>query len=172
MVPLEGMDEHGRYHCYWDPDYGCRRSQWLEAYDRERLLRRKTRRRGTPRRRLIKMWDEFSPLRCLETNCSNHKSEYYRDLSDDKRLTDIPAFILNNVKPRILFAHGKHAVDHTCWLFQHPLEPYDREHLVAFQGQKILVWPSEYHLSARGKGITDDLFCDIARNLRKSILGR
>lgn len=103
---------------FWRSGDGFDKEAWFEAYKRERQLRPlkpgKTRRNSvSPSRRVIdKVLEGASPHRCLETNIYSASTEQAVDLASEQRITAPFDFLLANIKPRVIVAHGVDAVEH------------------------------------------------------------
>lgn len=103
---------------FWRPGVGFDKVAWFEAYKKDRQLKPlkpgKTRRNAvSPSRRVIEMILEgASPYRCLETNIYSASTVQAADLATQQRITAPFDFLLANIKPRVIVAHGVEAVEH------------------------------------------------------------
>jgi hypothetical protein len=103
---------------FWRPGVGFDKAAWFEAYKKDRRLKPlkpgKTRRNAvSPSRRVIEMIREgASPYRCLETNIYSSSTEQAADLATQRRISAPFDFLLANIKPRVIVAHGFDAVEH------------------------------------------------------------
>ena len=103
---------------FWRPGMGFDKVAWFEAYKKDRQLKPlkpgKTRRNVVSRSRcVIEMTIEgASPYRCLETNIYAAPTEQASDLAARQRITAPFDFLLSNIKPRVIVAHGVEAVEH------------------------------------------------------------
>lgn len=103
---------------FWRSGEGFDKEAWLEAYKKDRQVRPlrqgKTRRNSvSPSRRVIDLVLEgASPYRCLETNIYSASTEQAVDLASEQRITAPFDFLLVNIKPRVIVAHGVDAVEH------------------------------------------------------------
>lgn len=103
---------------FWRPGVGFDKVAWFEAYKKDRQLKPlkpgKTRRNSvSPSRRVIEMILEgASPYRCLETNIYSASTAQAADLATQQRITAPFDFLLANIKPRVIVAHGIDAVEH------------------------------------------------------------
>lgn len=103
---------------FWSPGKGFDKVAWFEAYKKDRQLKPlkpgKTRRNVVSRSRgVIEMIIEgASPYRCLETNIYAAPTEQASDLAARQRITAPFDFLLSNIKPRVIVAHGVEAVEH------------------------------------------------------------
>jgi hypothetical protein len=103
---------------FWSPGMGFDKVAWFEAYKKDRQLKPlkpgKTRRNVVSRSRgVIEMIIEgASPYRCLETNIYAAPTEQASDLAARQRITAPFDFLLSNIKPRVIVAHGVEAVEH------------------------------------------------------------
>ena len=100
---------------YWNVSYGCHKTLWLEAY-----LRREGK-LGRTRDYIEILFHALAPVRCLETNLFPAWSNRLADLSAERRTTRVFDFLLQAIKPRLLFVHGRDAVSHVEKLAQRSL---------------------------------------------------
>ena len=124
---------------YWDVSYGCHKTLWLEEY-----MRREGR-PGPTRRRINILVDALAPVRCLETNLHAAWSARLADLPRERRSTAVFDFLLEAIKPRLLFVHGGEAVSYVerragCSV---PLNQFQR---IRLAGRETYVY-GRHHLS-------------------------
>ncbi len=97
---------------HWNVNTGCDKRAWLRDY-------LATHGRYSPTRKRIEiLFESLAPLRCLETNVFPHPSPRESALPISQRDTRIFEFLLETIRPRIVFAHGKSAVKHLAKLTQ------------------------------------------------------
>lgn len=103
---------------FWNPGEGFDKVAWFEAYKQDRQLKplkpgKKRRNSVSPSRRVSDLVLEgASPYRCLETNIFSKSTEQAADLATQQRITAPFDFLLANIKPRVIVAHGIDAVEH------------------------------------------------------------
>ena len=103
---------------FWRPGVGFDKVAWFDTYKEERQLKPlkpgKTRRNTvSPTRRVIDLvLAGASPYRCLETNIYSAPTEQAADLTTRQRNSAPFDFLLANIKPRVIVAHGIDAVEH------------------------------------------------------------
>jgi len=103
---------------FWCPSKGFDKESWLEAYKKDRQVRPlkpgKTRRNAVSPTRRVMEWvlEGAAPYKCLETNIYSASTEQAVDLASERRITAPFDFLLANIKPRIIVAHGVGAVEH------------------------------------------------------------
>jgi hypothetical protein len=93
---------------YWTLPYGCRRSDWLKEY-----LRRHDGKQGPTRKRIEILHKSLTPpFKCLETNVFPVWSKRFHDLAAEYRKPDVFNFLLDAIKPKLVFVHGRAAGRH------------------------------------------------------------
>ena len=103
---------------FWSDRYGFDKSVWFEKYKEERRNRPlepgKTRRNEVSKtRRIIDVIVENArPVRCLETNLYAKATEKGVDLEEQDRVTAPFDFLLHEVAPKLVIAHGREAEDY------------------------------------------------------------
>lgn len=118
---------------FWSEERGFNKRHWLEAYRSERQNRPlrpgRTRRNEISSTRRVLEWilEEAAPVKCLETNIYAKPSERLTDLQSDHRLTAPFDFLLGEISPRVIVAHGK---DAGSYVMANPLgvEPWRVDH--------------------------------------------
>jgi hypothetical protein len=91
---------------HWSVDSGVDKASWLHAY------RQKYGRFRPTRLRIERLAAAIAPVRALETNVFHHHSKRWRELPKEQRVTDVFDFLVATIRPRILFVHGKAAIEH------------------------------------------------------------
>lgn len=89
---------------HWSVTNGCDKAGWLEAY---RNLRR---RYGPTRRRIELLFEGLSNYRCVEANLYPFPSKRLSDLPREFRSTALFQYLLEVIRPQLLFVHGADAV--------------------------------------------------------------
>lgn len=103
---------------FWRPGMGFDKVAWFEAYKKDRQL--KPLKPGKTRRNVVSgsrgaiemIIEGASPYRCLETNIYSASTEQAADLATQQRVTAPFDFLLANIMPRVIVAHGIDAVEH------------------------------------------------------------
>lgn len=142
---------------HWDVTTGCNKQEWLNHY-----LDINDGRYSPTRKRIEILFKALSPIRCLETNIFTMPTPRATDLAASDRDTGVFDFLLETVRPRVVFVHGKPAVKHLCKLTQTCL-PYGEFTTVKFRGVKFdviaghhLSWHWSYaQVEALGKSLAD-----------------
>lgn len=91
---------------HWSIDRGCDKAGWLSEYDKVEGRRRST------RRMIERLRDALKPIRALETNVFHHNSRCAAELAKEDKRTEVFEFLLAKLTPRVLFVHGKLAIEH------------------------------------------------------------
>lgn len=91
---------------YWVNDE-FDKEKWFEDYKKERRAEGKI--EISPTRKKIEMLvnDFFKDFQCLETNAYSVATPDEKSLKKDDMNTDILSFLLNTIKPKALFIHGR-----------------------------------------------------------------
>jgi hypothetical protein len=136
---------------FWQPGYGFQKAQWFEVYKQERRektlpLNRKRRNEISNTRRVIEwMIEELSPTKCLETNIYARPTTQAHDLHPSKRITKPFDFLLDTIRPGVIFVHGQDAVKYLETKYSVQLKQYDLTHIqTAWGNVNIMAAP---HLS-------------------------
>ncbi len=91
---------------YWSLDRGCDKDGWLQAYrDKHGRLR-------PTRERIERLCNAMSPTRALEANVFHLPSDREADLTEDRRSTVVFDYLLRALQPRVMFVHGRSAIEH------------------------------------------------------------
>lgn len=124
---------------YWNTTYGCRKEQWIADYlKRERKLSR-------TRAQMERLWKALKPVRCLETNLYTARSRRLAELPAEQRCTKVFDYLLDTIRPRMLFVHGRPGVSHMERRVGRELR-LGELHRVELAGEEIWVYP-RHHLS-------------------------
>jgi hypothetical protein len=125
---------------YWSPAKGCAKDQWLAAY------RAREKKIGPTRKRIELLFETLAPeLKCLETNLFDAWSQRLADLPKEKRSTRIFDFLLDEIRPKAILAHGRAVVEHLEKLTGQSLR-LDSVQRVKLGGQQVVLYP-RHHLS-------------------------
>ena len=92
---------------HWNVSTGCCKSSWLDEY-----RRRHNNKLGRTRECIEILFEALGPFKCLETNLYPGWSNRFRDLPIEFRNTNVFDFILDAVKPNLVFVHGRKAILH------------------------------------------------------------
>lgn len=147
--PATDMDKP--FWAFWDATSGFRKSEWFEEYKAERLRRPlkpgKTRRNAVSNTRARLDWivQGAAPVRCFETNVYAEPAEVLPDLPAEARGTQVFEYLLQTIRPRVLFLHGKDAQDYFSALIRQRLIEGD-ESRISLNGRETVVLPMP-HLS-------------------------
>lgn len=100
---------------FWSDSFGFDKRAWLEKYKEERKTRplkpgRKKRNELSNTRRIIEeVVLGANPVKCLETNIYAKATKQASDLEEQNRITAPFDYLLRQVAPRLVIAHGKDA---------------------------------------------------------------
>lgn len=103
---------------FWSDSYGFNKRVWFERYKAERRNRplkpgRRRRNEISNTRRVIEwILDEAKPIRCLETNIYARATAPGVHLDERSRSTEPFSYLLRQVAPRLVIAHGKPATQY------------------------------------------------------------
>ncbi len=103
---------------FWDNCDGFDKERWFKSYIDERknnpLKSGKTRRdKVSPTRRNIGLIvNSISPISCLETNIYLKATPTKRGLSYDEKDTSVFEFLLEEIKPKVIFSYSIRAREH------------------------------------------------------------
>jgi hypothetical protein len=95
---------------HWNAVTGCNKRGWLDHYLAEHG------RYSPTRARIERLFKALAPLPCLETNIFQFPSRRESDLAASERDTRVFDFLLESVRPRVVFVHGRSAVKHLAQL--------------------------------------------------------
>ena len=127
---------------YWNAEEGCDRSGWLRAYRNARPQI------GPMRRRIELLFDALSGYRCVESNLYPLPSRRLLDLPRALRSTALFDYLLETLRPRLLFVHGTEAVAHLRTLSSKHL-PTDQPTSIEYKSWSGIVYATR-HLSYFG----------------------
>jgi hypothetical protein len=107
---------------FWDQEYGFKKSVWLEEY---KAIRRSQGRRevSNTRERIQRIAEGAKPVRCLETNIYAFPSPEASSLSEGARTTHVFDFLVRWIRPKVIFVHGKDAMERVEALASIRLDP-------------------------------------------------
>ena len=91
---------------YWELPYGCRKSEWLDDFNERHKNDQKR-----VRPNMEEMIKELGDLKYLETNAYAPWSKWVSDLKGSQTSTEIFKFLLETIKPRLIFTHGAKSRD-------------------------------------------------------------
>jgi hypothetical protein len=140
---------------FWDPQYGYRRAEWFQEYQRERANRPlkpgKTRRLpvSNTRRVIDCILEAAQPVQCLETNIFSAPSETAASLAEQQRATGPFDFLLRAIRPRVVLAHGDDAIAHLGRLSRNSLG-WGQEALTSISGNELWVVAESHFGRPRG----------------------
>jgi len=98
---------------HWKLPHGCNRNGWIKEFESDPLNSRKT-----TRPCIEKLMAELAPIRCLELNLYPYYSPTEDDLEDRLKDARFFEFILDAVKPRVMYVFGKSAIEHLRSFFR------------------------------------------------------
>jgi hypothetical protein len=97
---------------FWSSETGFNKQAWFEAYKKERALKPltpgKTRRNSlsNTRQRIEWIVEAAQPIKCLETNLYGKATEEAKALSKSEQDSSIFEFLIQEVRPKVMFLHG------------------------------------------------------------------
>ncbi len=103
---------------FWKDSYGFNKCAWFEKYKYERrnrpLKRGRTRRNevSNTRRTIDVVVESARPVKCLETNIYANATEQKSDLKAKDRVTAPFDYLLHEVAPKLVIAHGRDAASY------------------------------------------------------------
>ena len=103
---------------FWSDSYGFDKSAWFERYKEERKTRplkpgRKRRNEVSNTRRIIEeVVQAARPVKCLETNIYAKATKQTSDLDERSKISTSFDYLLHQVAPRLVIAHGKDAAEY------------------------------------------------------------
>ena len=103
---------------FWSLDRGFDKKKWFEAYVNERMDKPlkpgKIRRNkvSATRQRIAWITDASKPSECLETNLYTIATPEAIDLEKTDMDSSVFEFLLNEIKPMVVFSHGIPAREH------------------------------------------------------------
>ena len=111
-------DSNTDFWTFWDNERGFDKRAWYENYLRDRKNRPlkpgKTRRNAVSNTRRVMNWieEEAQSVRFLETNIYSSATEEARDLSISNRTTKAFDYLMSELTPVLILAHGDDAIGH------------------------------------------------------------
>lgn len=103
---------------FWNKKEGFDKSKWFDQYVQERMDKPlkpgKTRRNkvSSTRQRIGWISEAARPAKCLETNLYTRATPEAKDLNVNDMDSSIFEFLLAEIKPKVIFSHGKDARQH------------------------------------------------------------
>lgn len=123
---------------HWTAKRGCDKQAWLTDY------LAKHGRYGPTRKRIEILFEQLPPGRCVETNAFSAPSSTVSQLSAAQRDSRVFEFLLETMRPRLVFAHGKPAVEHLERGTNLTL-PHGAFHKVRYRGIEFEVITGHHH---------------------------
>lgn len=115
LNPATSMDKD--FFSFWSDLYGFDKGTWFKAYleERERkpLKDGRTRRQkvSPTRSRIDRIAEALYPIKILETNLYSVPTEHSQELSLADRKIELFRFLMETIKPPIVFFHGKEVIE-------------------------------------------------------------
>ena len=100
---------------YWRPGYGFDKVRWAADYRSVRLSRGE-REMSNTRRAINVLVESCAPLRCLETNVYAKATRRQADLTHDDSRQSLLAFLVAQIRPQWIIAHGRIATTEVAQL--------------------------------------------------------
>lgn len=103
---------------FWTQDLGFDKGKWLETYIVERkekpLKPNKTRRNklSNTRQRIEWITESIKPIKTLETNLFVKATPTAQELNSGDRKSEVFEYLLETIKPKIIFIHGNEVKDY------------------------------------------------------------
>ncbi|WP_010522066.1 hypothetical protein [Aquimarina agarivorans] len=103
---------------FWSKENGFKKAEWLESYILERKLKplkpNKTRRNkfSNTRQRIEWIIDSVKPIKTLETNLFVKATPTADKLKSEDRESSVFEYLLESIKPKILFLHGNEVIEY------------------------------------------------------------
>ncbi|MCR8666215.1 hypothetical protein NO995_00830 [Aestuariibaculum sp. M13] len=103
---------------FWSTENGFKKKEWLENYILERKLKplkqNKTRRNklSNTRQRIEWIIEASRPIETLETNLFVKATPSAYELQSEDRESSIFEYLLETIKPKILFIHGNEVLEY------------------------------------------------------------
>ena len=94
---------------FWDDAKGYDKKEWLEEYKNE-IPKQRKRKISPTRERINRISEAAKPLLCLETNIYAMPTPKAKDLKQLHKSTALFEFLLQEIKPRVVFVHGVKAI--------------------------------------------------------------
>lgn len=109
---------HKDFWNFWSKENGFNKSEWLESYILERKLKplkpNKTRRNklSSTRQRIEWIVESIKPIKTLETNLFVKATPTADKLMSEDRESSVFEFLLETIKPKIIFIHGNEVIEY------------------------------------------------------------
>jgi hypothetical protein len=148
---------------YWSTRTGCDKEAWLRDFRGRKAGKR------TPTRDRIEMLnDVLQPFNVLELNLYHRHSASEADLPDQHRDTELFEFMLNTVRPRLLFVHGRTPREHLERMLGKHLKADDFT-TTTYRGDAIDIFVAKKHLAyvAGGEAYVREVGRRIRQRLQK-----
>jgi hypothetical protein len=97
---------------HWSIHTGLKRDSWLDDYRAKHYKFTRTR---VQLERLVKA---IGSAGALETNIYHHRSPRFKELAKHLRITTVFDFLIDELRPRVIFVHGRPAIKHLQSLIQ------------------------------------------------------
>ncbi len=103
---------------FWSEKNGFNKPEWLESYILERKLKplkpNKTRRNkfSNTRQRIEWIVESIKPFKTLETNLFVKATPTANELMSEDRESSVFEFLLETIKPKIIFIHGNEVIEY------------------------------------------------------------
>ncbi|WP_051254381.1 hypothetical protein [Arenibacter latericius] len=103
---------------FWSTENGFNKAEWFESYILERKLKplkpNKTRRNklSNTRQRIEWIIESTKPLKILETNLFVKATPTADELKSEDRESSVFEYLLETIKPKILFIHGNEVIEY------------------------------------------------------------
>jgi hypothetical protein len=103
---------------FWSKKDGFKKTEWLEDYILERktkpLKPNKTRRNklSNTRQRIEWIIESIKPIKTLETNLFVKATPTADELKNEDRESSVFEYLLETIKPKILFIHGNEVIEY------------------------------------------------------------
>ena len=119
---------------FWSKENGFKKAEWLESYILERKLKplkpNKTRRNqlSNTRQRIEWIIESIKPIKTLETNLFVKATPTADELKSEERESSVFEYLLETIKPKILFIHGNEVIEYFEKLYGIEIEKGKIEH--------------------------------------------
>ena len=103
---------------FWSKENGYNKAEWFESYILERktkpLKPNKTRRNklSSTRQRIEWIIESANPIKTLETNLFVKATPTANELTNEDKESSVFEFLLDTIKPKIIFIHGNEAIEY------------------------------------------------------------
>jgi hypothetical protein len=135
---------------YWNAVNGFSKDHWLAEY------RGRHKRLKPTRDRLEIFCGAMRPIKCLELNLYTHCSRNEATLAKDYQTTDLFDFMVDAVKPRLLFVHGNSPILHLSRLLKARIEK-DAFTSASYLGQPLEIYASCRHMAYVSRGYASSM---------------